>query len=801
MATDTAHAFTASSPPRQIWQVPIFLLGAAVLIAVPLTRHYWTTNDEPGLARLIAAARQDLAATPPNTADALDRANKALASADRFPQFAGEAHFLAGSARLLQSTPLDAAAISQVRQHLEQADRLGIPDADRPKLAYRLAKVAVLQGTEGAKATANLSQAIDAADDPAEAYGLLAEAYLKQLPPDQNAALEATQQQLAKAAPASDAAMLAQARLRLGELQLKKDNLKDGRAALDRIGPDAPPEAFFAARALLADSYESTREWTKAARNLEQLGTNSKLAPSAKAAILYRLGRCFVQDQRPDDAARVWAEAVNLGGDEGQAAAWRLAEMKIESDAKAAADSFAVALHSVRAPADYRNPLVSIDDARRLLEKSIQASRGKGDSATTERLVELFARLAPPGRDDELLAQSADANAQSLSEQAQQNPTQAPTLLDQSRGQHLVAARAYERAASRVAPGPEQAQWLWRSADRYLKAQQPQAALDVLTRMTQLEGVLSEENVAEAWYQVATIHHRKQQYAAARAAYQRCLTPPGRFTLSSRHQLALLDLVENKFNEAEQALQDNRTALRAAAQPDAALLEQTEYALAAVAFQRQAAVKEELREYTTAEQRFLGALQQFPESAEAAKAMFHLGQCYWFAASQKSKALGGSTLTDDERRSYFKQYVENLDKSTVQFDKVEAYLLSRANAQPLSKDDETLLWTSSFMAAHGYFHQDKFEEAARRYGILAVRYQGQVLELGALSQIFQCQYYTKQLEKARAAIAKTRAAYEKLPDSAFNGRDEHHQRSFWLKWFTDAEKVLEKSDKAPENPQ
>lgn len=801
MATDTALPFIASSPPRQLWQVPMLLLGAAVLIAVPLTRHRWTTNDEPGMSRLIASARQDLAATPANANDAWDRANKVLAATDRFPQFAGEAHFLAGSARLLQSAPLDAPAVAQIRHHLEQAERLGVADNDRPKLAYRLAKIAVLSGTDGAKATTNLAQNIEAADDPAEAYGLLAEAYLKQEPPDAAAALEATKQQLAKAAPASDSKMLAQARLRLGELQLKQNNLKDGRAALDRIGPDAPPEAFFAARALLADSYESTQEWDKAARNLEQVRSNSKLAPSAKGATLYRLGRCYLQDQRPQDAARVWTEAVNLGGDEGQAAALRLAEMKIDSDAKSAADSFATALQAVRAPAEYRNPLVSIDDARQLLERSMKASRAKGDTATTERLVELFARLAPPGRDDELLAQSADANAQSLAEQAQKTPDQAAMLIDQSRGQYLVAARAYERAASRVAPGADQAQWLWRSADRYLKAQQQQAALDVLTRMTQLEGVLGDENIAEAWFQVASIHHRKQQYAAARAAYQRCLTPPGRFTMSSRHQLAMLDLIENKFNEAEQGLQENRTALRAAAQPDAALLEQTEYALAAVAFQRQSAVKEELREYTTAEQRYLGALQQFPESAEAGKAMFHLGQCYWFAAWQKSRALGSSTITDEERKSYQKQYTEYLDKATAQLDKVESHLLSRTRGEPMSKDDETLLWTSSFVAAHGVFHQGKLEDAARRYGGLAVRYQGQVLELGALSQIFQCHHLSKQPEKARAVVMKMRAAYDKLPDSAFHGRDEHYQRSFWLKWFIDAEKVLETSDKSATNSQ
>jgi hypothetical protein len=569
---------------------------------------------------------------------------------------------------------------------------------------------------------------------------------------------------------------------------------------LERITSTAPDEILVTARVLLADSYETTQEWDKAARSWEMVRTNTKLAAAAKGAVLYRLGRCYAQDRRPKEAASAWAEAATLPGDEGQAAALRLADLRAESDAKASADGFASALQSVRAPADYRNTVVPIDEARQIIEHAAAVCRSKGDAASAQRLLELYSRLAPPGRDDDLSAQAADTAAQALVEQAKQSPGQSAPLLDQSRGQYLIAARAYERAAGKVAPGPDQAQWLWKSADRYLKAQQQQAALDVLTRMTQLEGVLGEENIAEAWFQVGSIYHQKQQYAAARAAYQHCLTPSGRFSLSARYQLAMLDLIENKFNEAESALQENRTALRSAAQPDASLLEQTEFGLAAVAFQRQTAVKEELREYTTAEQRYLGALQQFPESAEMPKARYHLGQCYWFAASQKSRALGGGTLTDDERKAYKKQESESLQKAAEQFEKIEATLMARKKAAPLSAEEESLLWRSSFLVAHCTFYLAKFEEAIRLYGQLATRYQGQVGELGALSQVFQCHVQGRQPDKAKVVLGRMRASLEKMPDSVFVGPDETFQKAFWLKWFVDAEKVLLEAGKTSATP-
>ena len=247
-----------------------------------------------------------------------------------------------------------------------------------------------------------------------------------------------------------------------------------------------------------------------------------------------------------------------------------------------------------------------LDEARQILERAAALCRAKGDVAAAQSLIELYSKLrrrakttncrpnrpTPPPKRSSIAKNYAGAEAGTVGEQC---------------GQFLIAARAYDRAASKVAPGPDQAQWLWRAADRYLKARQQQAALDVLTKMTQLEGVLAGENIADAWFQLASIHHQKQHYAAARAAYQRCLKLPGKFSFQSRYQIAMLDMLENKFDEAETGLQENRTALRAATPPDPALLEQTEYSLGFVAFQRQSAIKEESATYSSGRAASTGA--------------------------------------------------------------------------------------------------------------------------------------------------------------------------------------------------
>ena len=118
--------------------------------------------------------------------------------ADRFPQLAGEAHFLAGSAhlRLADGPAGDATRERQLaREQLEQAAALGVPEPDQPKLDYRLAKLALLAGGDPAKAIPLLQKSADA-DDPAEGYGLLATAYTRLTPPDLNEALKAAKTQL-----------------------------------------------------------------------------------------------------------------------------------------------------------------------------------------------------------------------------------------------------------------------------------------------------------------------------------------------------------------------------------------------------------------------------------------------------------------------------------------------------------------------------------------------------------------------------------------------------------------------------
>jgi hypothetical protein len=789
MATDTARS---STPPaaRHLWQVPALVLGVAAVIAV-LTLRPYSPDTAAAAEHQLREARRALEQSPPDAATALQRADRVLALADRYPQLAGEAHFLAGSAHLRladdPATP-DAARERQLaHQDLDQAAALHVSEADQPKLNYRLAKVALLLGGDPAKAVSLLEKSVDI-DDPAEGYGLLALAYSRLTPPDLNKAVEASMKQLDRALRTSDTRLQASARFRVGELYLQLKKVKDGRLMLSKVSTEAAPDEFYKARMLLAESYEETpQDWDGAARNWELAQQNPKLTGAEKAKVLYHLGLCAARAQRKD-AAGVFAQAVALGGPEGQAAGLRLGELKLESDPAAAVAALAAALQPVHGPDDYHNPLVPIEDVRQDVEKAVRGAQDKADWDLVRNALEVYARVAMPGKDDELAGQAFDAQGQALTEKAKADAANQATLVEQANEAFRQAAAAYERAAGKAADPAGQGAAFWQAAQLALKAGQSVRARDILVKATQVESALTAEKTAEAWLLIATTDQLNQRTADARTAFQHCLSAPGPFALKARLGLAEIDVAESRFDDAERALQQVLKEAREAPQPDAGLQEQATYDAARLAYARQAAVKEELRDFTTAEQRLLGAIEQYPTSLQAPAARRLLGLAYWTDARLKGEALRTPGLSEEERRTYRQRRVELLLKSAENFEKAEEQLLARQRAGALSPKEAQYLKETSFWGADCYYWFPRYEESIRRYGTLALRYQGLPEELIALNMLHLSYWNNGQSDKAMGTLKRLQETVEKMPESAFDGSMSTHKRDYWVKLLAEINK-------------
>src|SRR5215207_7602899 len=128
MATDTAAApVTRPAPPRRLWQVPTFLVGAAAFVAayqglIPIGKPDGNAF-ETDLAALVAATER----LSPDANDLRTALDKVAKTATHYPEYATPAHVALGSgyARLAELTPDGAEARGcwvLARQHFTAAD-------------------------------------------------------------------------------------------------------------------------------------------------------------------------------------------------------------------------------------------------------------------------------------------------------------------------------------------------------------------------------------------------------------------------------------------------------------------------------------------------------------------------------------------------------------------------------------------------------------------------------------------------------------------------------------------------------
>ena len=250
------------APPRQFWQAPLFLAGLALLALVCYRRSFSTDRTAKEIDHYLAEARQVLNRANGDCRVAADAARKALDLAAQYPDRQGEAFFLLGSAevRLADRAPAPAAAEmwKGARHDLEEADRLGVGEPDLGRLHYRLAKTMFHTDADPKDVADHLAASVEMADDRAEGYQLLTDAYLHLPEPNVAAALAANEKlrQVYLISPE----LMGLAQLQGAELLLRlgPDRADEARKVLDKIGSQAP--AGIRARGASERSYLSGPE-------------------------------------------------------------------------------------------------------------------------------------------------------------------------------------------------------------------------------------------------------------------------------------------------------------------------------------------------------------------------------------------------------------------------------------------------------------------------------------------------------------------------------------------------------------
>ena len=477
--------------------------------------------------RDLLAIRKSLAQKGVTGPEIVSLAENVAARVSRQPDRAGEAHYLLGAVylRRVEYAPRNARTDDDREKaglHLELAALRGVPPLDTPRLNFLRGKLAFL-GKNMPRAIEFLSEALpEGADDPSSGYSMLVQAHLSGSAPDVDAALAANLKQMEVC---EDDVALMKARMLRGELLMKCERRTEAIKWLDAIGAKAPLDIRLKARLYQARAAMDERMWAEAAAWWKELLQHPDAVPGGKGRALYWLGVCWLNLEPPahmNDAAKAWQDAKTYGGEEAQAAALRLGELKLRSGSETqnALPHFREALEKVSAPAEYSNALIDLFQARELLEQACQTYHGRRENDYFIQAAELYKRLALPGAAEELIGQGAQAWGRELLEKATTAGTQQGALEVQARHAFHKAALAYEQAAEPREPH-NRIDVLWRCIECYRLADKPGSAVLALKRFVELP--VDKDRKAEAWFTLAEIQKGQNQNTEAKESFKHCV--------------------------------------------------------------------------------------------------------------------------------------------------------------------------------------------------------------------------------------------------------------------------------------
>lgn len=780
MATAAPAAPTTArpDPTRNLWQIPAFVVGLAAFVAA------WQGWLPVGSPDPIHTFRKDLAALraaaerpTPDPAELKALLGKAAAEADSYPEAGPAARFALGTAyaRLaeLSGDPADAHVNWEfARQHFDRVKAEQLPDAaDPPRLAFRKAKAQVAVGLppNTTAATINLYrsllQNVPPGEEPGDANRLLAELCLQSSPPDPRRAREALTAYLTEAGLATPPASLARAKLRLSQLFLIASDNKEARKWLSQVGPDAPPDVLVTAKAQLARILMREGDVNKAVEAWKVVRAGAALPPGLKAVSAYYLGECKLTLREPAQAVVLFEEAAAHPGQEGAAAAVRLAEQYARTPEPAGHERAAVLLASavkgVKTPADYGNTLVPINEVQAAFEAVVQALVKDESYQAAAAAAEAYRAVAAAGRDRERRAEVNAAWGEALR-----------AAKGEYRAKFAAAAAEYAALADAQPAASAKVDLFRRAYAMHRKAEDPAAALAAVQKAADLSPDLGEA-AGPVW-----VDYSDALLAAGRPdkevtdAINKALASGGGAATAARYRWARVYLDSRDPRKVplgtalmEQIADQSNVSAAEQETQERAMMELADMAVRA-------------GQFPEAEARLRKQLNLYPGGPEAGVGRLLLGVCLIQTAASRNEKDAEWNRRQAEMRAealtFFKEIVADADRK----EKVSP-------GGKLPERDEWLRLQAGLRVVQSYQQLGSGNEVVSYAAPIIDRHRGTIEELIVLSMVYVAQErQLKQPELAAETLQRMRDVYEKLPPAAFRGTSGEYSREYWVTvWF------------------
>lgn len=760
-----------SGPRQGVWQAPLFLFGVVALVGVLVARPCGKDCQTRQLERDLAQARQLLERTGGDADAAAQLAQHALDHRNLAPARVGEAYLLLGTAQSRQAEkapPEKAPELWQLaRASLEAAEHAGVPDADQGRLNYRIAKVGFYTAEDPRRVADRMADSVKSADNLAEGYNLLTQAYLRLPEPDLQKALWANEQ-LRREVPLVGEEVLGPARLQGGELLLKLNKPEEARKVLEKVGPQSPPEVLARARYLRARSFQDENRWSEAASLWQALLADSREPPADAGLVLYHLGTCYRRMDQPREAERMWQDCARMHPQaEGPAACLALADLYLnESQPDKAVEMLAQAVKDVAAGGAWKAG--SLVEPARALEAFVKANQALRQGQRYELALKLMAsyeKIAPPGKAEVLRGDTAAEWGKFL--RATPDGVRAyPGEVSPAAKMLRQAGQSYCLASEQTTDATEQMELTWQAANRFLDGDDRDRAVPLFERY--LKTNQDTKRQAEGWFLLgeaqrleaeatalaisapggandpALKEKRERLASAASASYRQCATYATPFAYRARYQLAVEMLERGDLDDAEAELNNIVRYTQGERDPEAK--EKTLLALGRLYYHR--------RNFKMVVRTLEQTLGRFPMTPEGTQARFQLADSYFKLASQeKQNELIGEYATKEVREHFQAEHRRWLTKAAEEFEKLSEVLDKPESAGHLRLDQAV---EAPFTAAGCRFDLGQYTEAKLQYEKLAKKYKGQKEGLSALGGLVRCYDALRDPEQTYLQIEQVR---------------------------------------------
>jgi tetratricopeptide (TPR) repeat protein len=752
-------------------QVPVFIVGVVALTTVLGVRLFARDADGQRIQHDLAQA-YELLEQPQSDPNEMRRLAEDVLGHRCSNEQAAKAHFLIGIAHLrtaAQSSgqPADQAYL-RVREHLEQAQALGLDEQDEPRLHFALAQCYLRSDEPPEHVVAELTAGLPSGTDkPAEGYALLAEKCRQCKPPDVDGALEAYRQLLNL--PNVPDSLFWTANLASGELLLQKKDVAGARRALEKVKAPAPVKLQRKAHQLMAQSFQEAKEWEKAAAQWKTLIDHPE-SKQELARTLCNLGLCYRELGQTNDASAAWEEALQTAGkEEEQVAALGLAELRLGSNPTDAVAMFQRALKSVSTPENWTNSLIERKEAQDRFEAAWRHCLEEHQFQEALDIAQCYVHLGPPGKGHGMAAETAESWADSLTG-AEQEKT------------YRTAGSEREVAAEGAASAAK-AEQLCASMEDYLKGHAAAAAARVLNQLARTNQ--APERVAEGWYHLAEMQLAsipagadENEVAASRQsaldAFRQCLNYPGKFQYRARYHLAHEKIAQGDFDGAISDLNSNLAML--AVDMDREAHENTTFELADILFQRQF--------YRQALARLSQALELYHEGRRAYRARYQVAECHRMIAEEAQNSLRESDRLPDATQEYYRKLRQESYQSAYQaYEELGELLSAELTKDTVSDQEKSLYRASRFKEAECRFQAGDYKGALQVNQELSILYAQQVERLHALAGKRRCHFALGENDKANAVLQEVKQALDELPDSCFKEPASTWTRPKWTEWL------------------